>query len=123
MYRDYVLNALYVYLNRGRRILQLLNAEKYDEAQELFDIRKAGFYNFFTLDELALRFENYDVSSDEDGIKLWNQIKALDAQLQDKIIDVKRKLQHELKRLLSFKHNVSKYKSYQVASNELISEI
>lgn len=123
MYKNYVLNALYVYLKRGKRILQLLNEQRYDEVQELFELRKAGFYNFFALDELALKFENYDVSSDEDGIKLWNQIKALDVQLQDKIVEAKKQLKQELKRILSFKHNVSKYKSYQSASTELISEI
>lgn len=73
--------ALNVYLERGKLALAAMDKDDTSEFLALLDKRRAAFHNFRALDHLA-QSEGVDLAHDPEVKRIWNEIRATNSLLQ-----------------------------------------
>jgi hypothetical protein len=102
--------ALKVYLERGNKIISLLEEHKVDEAIELLRWRTAAFCNFKVADFMAAR-EGADICQNPEIKALWEEIQVVNARLEQALQKTTDEANKELVQATAVKGALSKFRS------------
>jgi len=111
--REYEHNArkaLEVYLKRGKLAIVNLSKGKIDKAEEVLRWQTAAFHNFRAFDSLAMR-QGIDLMQDSKVIKLWNEIKSTDDQIQSLMVKARNEATQALIKLSKARGKIGHYRS------------
>lgn len=110
--------ALTVYFERGVRALELLQDERWDEADAILNLRKAAFHNFRSADFLALK-SGYSKEQEAQLREIWAKIVEIDGKLMAAMESSKQKMEGEIARLVKVKATFSRFRSGQVQESNI----
>ena len=102
--------ALVVYLERGRKALECLNAGRTEEATGILAKRNAAFHNFRARDALALA-EGQDLNLSPEVQGVWQEIKALDLELKSAVQQAHAETGRLYQRVREARQKIGRYRS------------
>ncbi|MGE0172173.1 MAG: hypothetical protein AB7T49_05285 [Oligoflexales bacterium] len=114
--------ALKVYLERGAKIVALLEEHKIDEALELLRWRTAAFYNFKVADFMETK-NGVDVCKDPALKSLWDEIRAVNTKLEKALKQASDEANKELVHAVAVKGALSKFRSGESFANTFRSSV
>ena len=109
-YKHNARKALEVYLERGQLAIANLTKGKVEKAEELLRWQTAAFHNFRAFDSLAMS-QGFDLSKDYRFIKLWDEVKTVDDQIQSLMAKARNDAQQALIKLGNARGKIGHYRS------------